>query len=322
MGIQPATTENIHRAAEKLRAGELVIFPTETVYGVGADARNPVAIAKIYKAKGRPQDHPVIVHLAKEADLSQWAAQWPPQAQKLVDAFWPGPLTLIVKRHPQIPATVSGGQDTIGLRCPSHPVAQALLRAFGGGVAAPSANRFGRISPTTAAHAESELGQAVECILNGGASAIGIESTIVDLSRGHPVLLRPGQISLAHLQEILREPVLPADAQAPRASGMLDSHYAPKTPMYLLSAADITQKLQALSAKQIPLAIYSHSLPAQESLGLTWKTAPINVVAYAHDLYADLRLLDQQGCKQIWVESVPQAVEWQGVADRLRRASK
>ncbi|TAK90157.1 MAG: threonylcarbamoyl-AMP synthase [Burkholderiaceae bacterium] len=322
MAIQPATTENINRAAQKLRSGELVIFPTETVYGVGADARNTEAIAKIYKAKGRPQDHPVIVHLAKETDVREWAAEWPPMAQRLVDMFWPGPLTLIVKRNLQIPATVSGGQDTIGLRCPSHPVAQALLHSFGGGIAAPSANRFGRISPTTAAHAESELGRYVECILNGGASAIGIESTIVDLSRGYPVLLRPGQISRVALQEVLSEPIRTADAQAPRASGMLESHYAPKTPMYLLSAADITKKLQSLSARQTPLAIYSHSLPALDGQGLTWKAAPVNVVAYAHDLYADLRQLDQQGCKQIWVEAVPQSIEWQGVADRLFRASR
>lgn len=321
MTIQSASPENIAYAAEKLRAGELVAFPTETVYGLGADAENPAAIAKIYQAKGRPQDHPVIVHLAKNADMLHWVSAWPIAAQKLAAAFWPGPLTLIVKRNPIIPAVVSGGQDSIGVRCPAHPVAQALLQAFGGGIAAPSANRFGRISPTTAQHVQSELGDAVGCILDGGACAVGIESTIVDVSRGRAVLLRPGQITRVQLEQVLGQTVEMADANAPRASGMLESHYAPTTPMRLITTAQLQQELRCLSATQLPLAVYSHSLPAQHKEGLIWCAAPSTAALYAHALYADLRKLDQQRCQQIWVECVPDTEEWQGVADRLRRAA-
>ena len=235
-------------AARQLLAGELVAFPTETVYGLGADAENPQAVARIYAAKGRPANHPVIVHVAPQADLGYWAREVPAQAQRLIDAFWPGPLTLILPRAPHVGAAVSGGQDSIGLRCPSHPVAQALLSAFAagkpgghGGVAAPSANKFGQVSPTHAEHVRNEFPQEVAQgmpVLDGGAAEVGIESTIVDLSRlGQgvgPVLLRPGHITPAQIAAVLGVPVGMPDAAAPRASGTLKAHYAPHTPLELV----------------------------------------------------------------------------------------
>ena len=236
-----ATPEEIARAAGLLLAGELAAFPTETVYGLGADAENPQAVAKIYAAKGRPSNHPVIVHIAPGADVSYWAAQVPAEARLLMDAFWPGPLTLILKRAPHIADTVSGGQDSIGLRCPSHPVAQALLAAFAagksngqGGVAAPSANKFGQVSPTLAEHVRAEFPDEVTAgmpVLEGGASEVGIESTILDLSRldqgAGPVLLRPGHVSAAQIEAVLGAQVFAPDAAAPRASVAVEtSHLA------------------------------------------------------------------------------------------------
>ncbi len=243
------SAEAIEDAAARLDAGELVAFPTETVYGLGADAQNPAAVARIYAAKGRPANHPVIVHLAPGSDPGYWVEALPADAKKLIDAFWPGPLTLILKRATHIPDAVSGGQDSVGLRCPSHPVAQALLRAFDarrgghGGVAAPSANRFGHVSPTTAQHVRDEFGDAVH-VLDGGPSDVGIESTILDLSRGFPALLRPGHVSPRQIADVLGvAPRLPdgSDATAPRASGTLKAHYAPRTPLALARACSATR---------------------------------------------------------------------------------
>src|ERR1700756_1878758 len=238
----PAVTGNqIEQAAALLDAGQLVAFPTETVYGLGGDAQNPEAVARIYAAKGRPANHPVIVHLAPHGDPNYWVEHLPAEARRLIDAFWPGPLTLILKRAAHIPAAVSGGQDSVGLRCPSHPVAQALLEAFSalrgghGGVAAPSANRFGHVSPTTAQHVRDEFGSSIY-VLDGGSSDVGIESTILDLSRGFPALLRPGRVTPREIADVLGvAPRLPdgSDATAPRASGTLKAHYAPRTPLVL-----------------------------------------------------------------------------------------
>ena len=244
--------EPIRAAAALLEEGKLVAFPTETVYGLGADAENPDAVRAIFAAKGRPADHPLIVHVARNADLQRWARAVPLQAQQLIDAFWPGPLTLILPRASNVPAVVAGGQDSIGLRCPSHPVAQALLAAFKhgqGGIAGPSANRFGHVSPTTAQHVIDEFGapstpsapgvssdSPLACVLDGGQSDVGIESTIIDLSRldtHGAVLLRPGRISAAQIAEVLGDmPAMP-DRAAPRVSGSLDAHYAPSTPLAL-----------------------------------------------------------------------------------------
>lgn len=320
----------IRAAARKLEQGELVAFPTETVYGLGADAENPAAVARIYAAKGRPSNHPVIVHLAPHADVGYWAAEIPPQARQLIDAFWPGPLTLILKRAAHIPDAVSGGQDSIGLRCPSHPVAQALLQEFKqgrGGVAAPSANKFGHVSPTTAQHVRDEFGTApdnlVNCVLDGGQSDVGIESTILDLSRiatHGPVLLRPGHISAARIAEVIGiDPRLP-DAAAPRASGTLDAHYAPSTPVALVTAAQLPDILQQLSAGRYRVALLRRTaLPfEQASAQLALPAAP---AGYAHDLYAALRAMDGANADIILVEAPPVESDWQGVNDRLRRAA-
>jgi L-threonylcarbamoyladenylate synthase len=326
----PLDWPEIHAAARKLEQGSLVAFPTETVYGLGADAENPAAVAAIYAAKGRPSNHPVIVHLAPTADIGYWADSIPAEARALISAFWPGPLTLILKRAAHIPDTVSGGQDSIGLRCPSHPVAQALLGAFKqgqGGVAAPSANKFGHVSPTTAQHVRDEFGAGpdnpVECILDGGQSEVGIESTILDLSRMRthgPVLLRPGHISAERIAELIGvRPRMP-DAGAPRASGTLDSHYAPRTPVALVDAGQLHAMLRRLSAagRRVALLHYSAS---SFSDGIAQIGLPGNPDGYAHDLYAALRTMDAADADIILVESPPEESRWQGVNDRLRRAA-
>jgi L-threonylcarbamoyladenylate synthase len=326
----------IDAAARALEQGALVAFPTETVYGLGADAENPDAVAAIYAAKGRPQDHPVIVHLAPDAPLDYWAADIPREAHALAEAFWPGPLTMILKRAPNIPDAVSGGQDTVGLRCPSHPVAIALLRAFKGGkggVAAPSANKFGAVSPTLAGHVRDEFGQdgLVAMVLDGGASTVGIESTIVDLSRlvSHgPVLLRPGQISAEAIAAVIdRLPCAPdahsADPTAPRASGTLESHYAPHTPVAMQDGATLRQTLSALAAagRKVALIHYSDTpLEAMPSPHAALRL-PATPEGFAHALYAALRAMDGRGADLILVEAPPQEGAWLGVNDRLRRAA-
>lgn len=314
------------QAAAILESGGLVAFPTETVYGLGADAENPAAVAKIYAAKGRPQDHPVIVHLAPGADLAYWASDIPPEAQQLADAFWPGPLTMILKRAANIPAAVSGGQDTVGLRCPSHPVAIALLQAFKGGkggVAAPSANKFGNVSPTTAQHVRDEFGAdgTVDAVLDGGQSQVGIESTIVDLSRlatHGPVLLRPGHISADAIAAVIDQLPAAPDAHAPRASGTLESHYAPHTPVAMQDTAVLTHTLAQLAAagRKVALIHYTEHVLPQASLRL-----PMAPEGFAHALYAALRSMDGSGADVILVEAPPQDGAWLGVNDRLRRAA-
>jgi len=310
--------EAVARAAEVLRRGGLVAFPTETVYGLGADASQPEAVRRIFTAKGRPADHPLIVHLAEPAQLTGWAADIPTGAWRLAEAFWPGPLTLVLKRRPEINDAVTGGQDTIGLRIPSHPVAQALLRAFGGGIAGPSANRFGRISPTTAAHVRAEFGDELDAILEGGQSDVGIESTIVDLSSGVPALLRPGQISADALARVLGAPVQRPTAASPRVSGSLESHYAPRTPTALAEAEVIDA---AWSRPGAPLGVLSRRpRPAGDRVGL-WLTAPDGPAGYAHALYASLRQLDAANCERILVERLPDGPEWTAIRDRVGRAS-
>ncbi|MCD2514942.1 threonylcarbamoyl-AMP synthase [Massilia sp. G4R7] len=316
----------IDAAARALESGQLVAFPTETVYGLGADAENPQAVAAIYAAKGRPQDHPVIVHLAPDAPLDYWAAGIPAEAHALADAFWPGPLTMILKRAANIPDAVSGGQDTVGLRCPSHPVAIALLRAFKGGrggVAAPSANKFGAVSPTLAQHVRDEFGAdgSVAMVLDGGASQVGIESTIVDLSRlatHGPVLLRPGHISAEAIAAVIDQLPNAPDAAAPRASGTLESHYAPHTPVAMQDSAQLRQTVAGLAAKgrKVALIHYTDLPPTHAAQRL-----PATPDGFAHALYAALRAMDGQGADVILVEAPPQGGDWLGVNDRLRRAA-
>lgn len=320
----------IQLAARKLEEGALVAFPTETVYGLGADAENPAAVAKIYAAKGRPANHPVIVHMAPGADIGYWAQAIPPEAHQLIAAFWPGPLTLILKRAAHIPDAVSGGQDSIGVRCPSHPVAMALLTSFKqgkGGVAAPSANKFGHVSPTTARHVLDEFGTGpgspVACVLDGGQSEVGIESTIVDLSRMNthgPVLLRPGHISVQAIENVLGvAPGMP-DVAAPRASGTLEAHYAPRTPVALLDHEQLPATAQQLCAAGHRVAIISR-LAADVPAAVAQLPLPESAQGYAHALYAALRAMDLADADIILVESPPNDTAWQGINDRLRRAA-
>jgi L-threonylcarbamoyladenylate synthase len=306
-------------AARVLAGGDLVAFPTETVYGLGADATNAAAVAKVFALKGRPADHPVIVHLASGARLENWATDIPESARKLVGAYWPGPLTIILKKTARIPAIVTGGQDTVGLRCPSHPVAQELLREFArigsGVIAAPSANRFGRVSPTTAQHVRDEFGPDLP-VIDGGACDVGIESTIVDLSRGPPFLLRPGAITRGMLAATLGAAPRERDDAAPRASGTLTAHYAPETPLLLLDRASLDATLREPGR---PAVLARRPAPGDAN-AVIWIAAPDDPARYAHDLYANLRVLDASGAGRILVEAAPESAAWEAVNDRLRRA--
>ena len=334
-------TAVIDHAVALLQAGELVAFPTETVYGLGADAANPAAVRRIFAAKGRPADHPLIVHLPADGYLDNWATDIPRQAWELTEAFWPGPLTLILRRAHGVPRAVTGGQETIGLRVPAHPLALALLRAFaeaGGGlaglcgVAAPSANRFGRISPTEAAHVRAELGDAVRLILDGGRCGVGIESTILDLSRGAgeaPRVLRPGAITpeqiasvLGRLPDIAGQPPGADAAAVPRVPGALAAHYAPLTPLRLLPASEIARLAETATAGE-RCALLCHSpMPATPTAALLARQLPADPARYAHQLYAALRELDDLGADLILVEDVPSTAAWAAIADRLRRAAR
>lgn len=331
--------QEIQRAARLLEQGKLVAFPTETVYGLGADASNPEAIAAIFTAKGRPSNHPIIVHVAHNADLTRWTSHIPEEAHLLINAFWPGPLTLILPRADSVPAAVAGGQNSIGLRCPSHPIARALLAEFRhgqGGIAAPSANRFGHVSPTTAQHVLDEFGHftnsPIACVLDGGQSDVGIESTIVDLTRLEtlgPVVLRPGQINVTQLAKCLgRMPGLPmtADAATPRVSGSLEAHYAPNTPLVLIDSAELVPLLQRLDNAPIAYALMHYSarysmLTHEKQKAMLDQQMPDHSDAYARRLYASLRTLDTQKAALIVIERPPAGDEWQGVNDRLRRAA-
>lgn len=324
----------IEAAAQRLAEGSLVGLPTETVYGLAADAGNASAVRRIFEAKGRPSDHPLIVHIAPAADDGDWRAAVAPFASEVSDfalalmrAFWPGPLTLILPRRPEMAAVAAGGQDSVGLRCPSHPVAQALLRAARAqgvpGVAAPSANRFGRVSPTTAAHVAGEFAALADdalLILDGGACPVGIESTIVDCSRGQPVLLRPGMITPAALAAACGRPVRERDEAAPRASGTLESHYAPSARVRLMDAKPLQAALDVLGKDARHIAVYART-PLKAASGVRLRRMPGDAAQAARELFAALRELDATGVRLIWVETPPEGAEWDGVRDRLSRAA-
>lgn len=312
----------VSRAADLLRAGELVAFPTETVYGLGADASNPQAVSRIFAAKGRPADHPLIVHLPDAAHLPRWAVDIPEAAHKLAATFWPGPLTLILRRRPSVPDAITGGQDTVGLRVPNHPLALQLLREFDGGVAAPSANRFGRVSPTTAAHVREELGSAVALILDGGPCAVGIESTILDLSGTQPRVLRPGMLDGEALGGILgAPPIFGGSADAPRVSGSLETHYAPRTPLRLAATDRLGELARVAIEAGKSVAVLSPAAAPLTHQRLNWCCAAPDATQFAHDLYARLRELDASGCDLILVATPPEDRSWNAVADRLKRAA-
>lgn len=306
-----SSSPSIAEACAILRAGGLLAIPTETVYGLAADARNPDAIAKIFALKQRPKSHPLIVHIADAGQLPDWAVEIPDTAYRLAAAFWPGPLTLILSKHPDVPDAVTGGQATIGLRCPDSPLTQALLRAFGGGLAAPSANRFGRLSPTSAGHVRDEFGEQSPRILDGGECGIGIESTIVDLTSNPPRILREGSIRHAQLQVFLPDIQSGQATTSPRVSGSLDAHYAPRTAMRRRTRAELGAETVRGS---VVLAL--KSLPD----GADGIALPDSADEYARGLYSALRQLDARNAAEILIEQTPEGPEWLAVNDRIARA--
>jgi len=310
----------IDEAVRLLRAGGLVAFPTETVYGLGADASNPAAVARIFAAKERPADHPLIVHLASASQVEGWVSAFPGKARDLAAAFWPGPLTLVLPRAPGVLNAVTGGQETIALRVPSHPVAQRLLHRFGGGVAAPSANRHGRVSPTLARHVREELGDRVDLVLDGGACEIGLESTIVGVTGEAITLLRPGRIARAEI-EAVAGPVSGPGAAAPRVPGSLRAHYAPTTALELVDAATLDRRCAA-AGEAGRVAVLARRPAAAGCRALAWHQAAADAPGYGHDLYASLRELDGLGVSRILVEEVPAGEEWAAIRDRLARAAR
>ena len=319
------TLDAIHAAAELLRAGDTVAFPTETVYGLGADAANPLALRRVFEAKGRPVDHPLIIHIADASQMTEWARDIPEQAWQLADAFWPGPLTLILQRDQRVLNEVTGGQETVGLRVPDHPVAAALLREFGGGIAAPSANRFGRVSPTRAQHVRDELGAHVGMILDGGACRIGLESTIVSLVKGNVVLLRPGGIQVAAIEDVLLQSIMltqPA-GQTVRVPGALAAHYAPATPLELHSAETLCMRGFWLAAEARKVAVLGLGEADKCGSGdCAYVPMPRQPDEYARVLYSTLRRLDSAGFDHLLLEIPPDTMPWLAVRDRLRRAAQ
>ena len=311
-------TSTLEDALAALRRGEAIGLPTETVYGLAADASNPEAVRRIFALKGRPADHPLIVHVADAGQIDRWARDIPDAARRLAAVFWPGPLTLILRRQADVPDEVTGGQATVGLRCPDHPLALALLQAFEGGLAAPSANRFGHVSPTTAAHVRDEFGSAVPVVLDGGDCQVGIESTILDLSGATPRILRPGRITRAQIEALIGEVAEGSASDSPRASGTLDAHYAPRTALLLMARAALVaeaRQQQALGKRVAVLAM----APLPE--GLPGIALPADADGYAHGLYAALRSLDALGANLLLAQRPPASRDWLAVNDRLRRSA-
>ncbi len=326
--LTPEQRDRITSAARILCEGGTVAFPTETVYGLGADVTNPGAINKIYKIKQRPIDHPLIVHIGAIPHLDYWAQAIPESAWKLASHFWPGPLTLILQRSRHIPNSVTGGQNTVGIRIPAHPIALALLNALGPekALAAPSANRFGRISPTTATHVQQELGSNVDMILDGGACEVGLESTIVSVHDQSPMILRPGGIALSALEAALDDPIILAHtiSQTLRTSGSLPAHYAPVTPLRIYPAEQIWQQASALTTQNLRVLVMTWSdtnRPQPLAQSIEQCSMPADPIAYGKQLYAKLRQFDQAAFDYMLVESPPDHPSWLAIADRLQRAS-
>ncbi len=334
MVLAGSNFQAIAQAAATIQTGGLVGFPTETVYGLGADASSDAAVAAIFTAKGRPADHPLIVHVADAQQVNAYASSVPPYAARLIKAFWPGPLTVILPRKSGVAKAAAGGQDSIGLRCPSHPVALAFLQAcleLGvSGVAGPSANRFGRVSPTRASHVVDEMGSQL-LVLDGGPCELGIESSIVDCTRARPVLLRPGVLTRAQLEAACGEAVLDKDMDGsllegvvPRASGTLEAHYAPNAKVYLMAAGAIQTALDLLGPDAANIAVYARTIMRIKSGKVLLRRMPDDALATAQQLFAVLRDFDAKGVKLIWIEPPPagdESREWDGVRDRLSRAA-
>ena len=320
---------SVQAAALALQQGRLLGLPTETVYGLAADSDNDAAVAQIFAAKGRPANHPLIVHVADAAAITRYAREVPVFAQQLIDAFWPGPLTLILPRLPHAAKASTGGQDSVGLRCPSHPVAHAVLQACQQldppvwGVSAPSANKFGRVSPTTAEHVATEFGDEL-LVLDGGACEVGIESTIVDCTRGVPVLLRPGAITRDDIARACGQRPLSKEelsANTPRASGTLLAHYAPNAKVRLMDARQLQSALDILGSEGKNIAVYHRSPLKCTAKGITLRAMPQQALATARELFGTLRDFDEIGAQLIWIETPPDTADWEGVRDRLQRAA-
>jgi L-threonylcarbamoyladenylate synthase len=313
--------ERIRAAAEVLRRGGLVAFPTETVYGLGADATNPVALRRLYAVKGRPPDHPVIVHLADVSALDDWADEVPEAARQLTAAFWPGPLTVIVRRSARVPDEVTGGRDTVGLRVPDQALARALLREVGGGVAAPSANRFGRVSPTTAADVRADLGDDVDVVLDGGPCRVGVESTIVDCSGPEPVVVRLGGVPREELERVLGRRIAVADRGEVAAPGTLAAHYAPRARVVVVGAGDLAARAAVLLGEGSAVGVLAPAGTPPPPAGVTVLASPSAVEEYARVLYACFREADARGLDVVL--TVLPGAEGLGaaVADRVRRAA-
>lgn len=319
-----ATANEIKEAAAILRSDGLVAFPTETVYGLGADADNEAAVLKIFAAKGRPADHPVIVHLAEMMEMVEWSGQIPKEAWRLAEKFWPGPLTLILPRSSRAKDVVTGGLKTVGLRVPSHPVAQSLLREFGGAIAAPSANRFGHVSPTRAEHVRREMAGRVDLILDGGDCEVGLESTIVDLSEDEPVILRPGAITQQQVEAVCGRHMASPETSSTRCSGRLASHYAPRAELELVETAALMEKVQTLAQQGKKVAVLGAGdvrlPPGIERID--WEGTSEEK---AHNLYAALREVDERQCQWALVVMPPLELDDSGLAaailDRLQKAA-
>lgn len=314
------TPAEIRAAADILRRGGLVAFPTETVYGLGADADNPDAVRKIFAAKGRPVDHPLIVHLADAQEMHDWSGQIPKQALHLAECYWPGPLTLILRRLPRALDVVTGGLETVGLRVPSHPVAVELLRQFGGAIAAPSANRFGRVSSTRAEHVRDEFGATLDSILDGGDCEVGLESTIVDMSGDEPTILRPGAVTAEQVEAVIGQHLATPGRDAPRASGRLESHYAPAARVEIVPPEQLAARAADLLHAGLRVAVLGskHENPPAGAVSLPLSP---DLGALAHDLYAALREVDRLGCSVALVSLPPSAGLGAAIADRLRKAA-
>jgi len=320
---QGADSSSIAKAVDLLASGELVSFPTETVYGLGADATNLDALKRLYAAKGRPNDHPVIVHIWSFDQIDEWAKDVPSILEPLAESLWPGPLTVVLRRKPGVLDQVTGGQDTVALRMPSHPVALALLKAFGKGLAAPSANRFGRLSPTRAEDVGREFEAEVSMVLDGGPCSVGIESTILDLSGHSPRILRPGMILPEKIEEIVRMSVpgnLTSQSVDVRVPGGLPAHYAPSTPLLLLPVEKMHDAVANLISGGKKVSVLSFQAPPQ-SPHVVWLRAQSDAPAYARELYGNLRRADAAETDYIVVEQPPEGAAWAGVNDRLQRAS-
>jgi len=316
-----ASQAEIEVAVDALRDGELVAFPTETVYGLGANASNPAAVRKVYELKGRPPSHPVIVHIDQAKYLRRWVRELTPAAEQLAAAFWPGPLTLVLPRGENVQDVVTGGQDSVAIRIPSHPMARQLLDAFGGGIAAPSANRYGRLSATRAEHVHDEFGDAVKVVLDGGECQVGLESTIVSCLDDTVRLLRPGAVTLSQLRGVVGEVQIGADKNSPRVPGSAPAHYAPATPLTIVPGGEIDALAESISEGGQRIAVLAQRLPLKTYQYVTWINAGKRAEAFGHDLYANLRTLDKAGCARILVQEVPGDERWDAVRDRLARAA-